>query len=84
MRLKIASVGEPVLRAPSHVLSKQQILSPSTQNLIDLMRETVRDAPGVGLAAPQVGESIQLAVIEDKLEYHTMTLQPISRNLSAA
>ena len=36
------------------------------------MRETLRDAPGVGLAAPQVGESLQLAVIEDKLEYHKL------------
>ena len=33
------------------------------------MRETVRDAPGVGLAAPQVGELLRLAVIEDKAEY---------------
>jgi peptide deformylase len=32
------------------------------------MRETLRDAPGVGLAAPQVGESLQLAVIEDRAE----------------
>jgi len=39
------------------------------QQLIELMRETMRDAPGVGLAAPQVGESIQLAVIEDRVEY---------------
>ena len=28
------------------------------------------DAPGVGLAAPQVGLSLQLAVIEDREEYH--------------
>ncbi|GAC1428359.1 MAG: peptide deformylase [Terriglobales bacterium] len=33
------------------------------------MRETMRDAPGVGLAAPQVGLSIQAAVIEDREEY---------------
>jgi peptide deformylase len=33
------------------------------------MRETVRDAPGVGLAAPQIGLSLQLAVIEDRPEY---------------
>jgi len=33
------------------------------------MRETMREAPGVGLAAPQIGESIQLAVIEDRPEY---------------
>jgi len=69
MLLKIVSVGEPVLRAASQELSKEQILSPSTQKLIEYMRETVRDAPGVGLAAPQVGESLQLAVIEDKFEY---------------
>src|ERR1700722_20304909 len=69
MRLKIASVGEPVLRASSRELSREQILSPSIQSLIESMRETVRDAPGVGLAAPQIGESLQLAVIEDKAEY---------------
>ena len=34
------------------------------------MRETLADAPGVGLAAPQIGEPLQLAVIEDKAEYH--------------
>jgi peptide deformylase len=33
------------------------------------MRETMYDAPGVGLAAPQVGHGLQLAVIEDKPEY---------------
>jgi peptide deformylase len=70
MRLKIVTVGEPVLRAASQVLSKEQILSSSIQKLIEYMRETVRDAPGVGLAAPQVGESLQLAVIEDRAEYH--------------
>ena len=70
MRLKIASVGEPVLRAVAQDLSKEQVLSPTIQSLIEYMRDTVRDAPGVGLAAPQVGESLRLAVIEDKIEYH--------------
>jgi peptide deformylase len=70
MRLKIVSAGDPVLRAVSQPLTKKQVLSASVQTLIDYMRETVRDAPGVGLAAPQVGESIQLAVIEDRAEYH--------------
>jgi peptide deformylase len=69
MRLKIASVGEPVLRGMTRELSKEEILSPAIQSLIDYMRETLRDAPGVGLAAPQVGEPLQLAVIEDKAEY---------------
>ena len=34
------------------------------------MREATHDAPGVGLAAPQVGFSLQIAVIEDLEEYH--------------
>jgi len=70
MRLKIASVGEPVLRTVAQSLSKEQILGSAIQSLIEFMRDTVRDAPGVGLAAPQVGESLRLAVIEDKIEYH--------------
>ena len=72
MRLKIVNVGEPSLRAASQQLSKEQILSPSIQNLIEYMRETLRDAPGVGLAAPQVGDPLQLAVIEDRAEYHKL------------
>jgi len=70
MRIKIAIVGEPVLRTAARELTREQILSPEIQSLIESMRETVRDAPGVGLAAPQIGESLQLAVIEDKAEYH--------------
>lgn len=70
MRLKVVTVGEPVLRKFAEEISREQLLGSSVQGLIEYMRETVRDAPGVGLAAPQVGESLQLAVIEDKVEYH--------------
>jgi peptide deformylase len=35
------------------------------------MRETLHDAPGVGLAAPQIGLPLQFAVIEDKAEYQS-------------
>ena len=65
MKLKIVQAGDPVLRKQSRTLTKEEILSASTQVLIDLMRDTMRAAPGVGLAAPQIGKSIQLAVIED-------------------
>lgn len=34
------------------------------------MIATLRDAPGVGLAAPQVGEALQIIIIEDKAGYH--------------
>ena len=65
MKLKIVQAGDPVLRKQCRPLTKEEILSTSTQVLIDLMRDTMRAAPGVGLAAPQIGKSIQLAVIED-------------------
>jgi peptide deformylase len=70
MLLKIVTVGDPVLRKKAHPLSSEEVLSPYIQDLIGHMRDTMRDAPGVGLAAPQVGESLQLTVIEDKPDYH--------------
>ncbi|HKX30719.1 MAG TPA: peptide deformylase [Blastocatellia bacterium] len=68
LRLKILQAGEPVLRQKARQLSVEEIRSGATQELIDLMRETMRDAPGVGLAAPQIGLPLQLAVIEDDAE----------------
>src|SRR5580704_18958285 len=68
MRLKIVQAGEPVLRARPSRLAREEILSAEIQRLIRDMRETMRDAPGVGLAAPQVGIALQLAVIEDREE----------------
>jgi peptide deformylase len=70
MKLKILQVGEPVLRQPARPLSAEDIQSPPIQQLIELMRDTMQDAPGVGLAAPQIGLPLQLVVIEDRLEYH--------------
>ncbi len=61
--------GEPVLRQGAHALSAAEIRSREIQQLIEWMRDAMYDAPGVGLAAPQVGLSLQIAVIEDKPEY---------------
>jgi peptide deformylase len=69
VRLKIVQVGEPVLRQRARPLLHEEIVLPETQQLIAWMHETMRDAPGVGLAAPQVGLPVQLAVIEDRPEY---------------
>ena len=70
MRLHIVQIGEEVLRAPANELSREEILSAKIQELMEHMRDTIRSAPGVGLAAPQVGVPLQLAVIEDREEYH--------------
>jgi len=69
MSLMITQVGEPVLRQVSRALTTAEIVLPTTQQLIEDMRETMRKAPGVGLAAPQIGLPLQLAVIEDRPEY---------------
>lgn len=69
MTLEIVQTGDPVLRKVARQMSIDEIRSPSTQRLIREMRDAMRAAPGVGLAAPQIGESIQLAVIEDRSEY---------------
>lgn len=68
-KLDILQVGEPVLRQRARPLSVEEIRSPAIQELIGVMRETMRQAPGVGLAAPQIGYGIQMAVIEDRAEY---------------
>src|SRR5437660_12833128 len=70
MLLPIVHAGEPVLRQPTRALSPKEIGSKEIQNLIEHMRETMRGAPGVGLAAPQIGLSLQVVVIEDRKEYH--------------
>ena len=55
MILPIVHAGEPVLRQQARALSPQEIRSKEIQTLISHMRETMRGAPGVGLAAPQIG-----------------------------
>ncbi len=71
MALKIVQAGEAVLRRQASPLIREEILRRSSiQVLIEEMREAMRAAPGVGLAAPQVGVARQIAVIEDRTEYH--------------
>lgn len=74
MLLKILQTGDPILRQKAKKLSLTQLKSPATQQLIDLMIATLPDRPGVGLAAPQVGESLQIIIIEDKAKYQEKVL----------
>src|SRR6267154_6655612 len=69
MPLKIVQTGERVLREKARPHSIEENRGDSIQQAIEVMKETMRDAPGVGLAAPQVGLPLQLAVIEDREEY---------------
>ena len=58
---KIVTLPEPVLRRKAHAVTK---FDKNLQSLIDDMVETMRDAPGVGLAAPQIGLAERLIVVE--------------------
>ena len=58
---KIVTLPEPVLRRKAHSVTK---FDRTLQGLIDDMVETMREAPGVGLAAPQIGLSERLIVVE--------------------
>jgi peptide deformylase len=70
VKLEIVQAGNPILRQRARPLSVAEIRSREIQKLIDSMRTCMHEAPGVGLAAPQLGLALQLAVIEDREEYH--------------
>ena len=69
MILKIVQAGDPALRTSAKRFTRPQLAAARTQQLIELMVATLRDRPGVGLAASQVGESLPLVIIEDKPDY---------------
>jgi peptide deformylase len=60
--LKVARMGHPVLRAKARPLEKAEIRSPEIQRLIDDMFDTMAEYHGVGLAAPQIHESVRIFV----------------------
>jgi peptide deformylase len=60
--LKVARLGHPVLRAKAKPIEPQDITSAPIQKLIDDMMETMSEYHGVGLAAPQVHESLRVFV----------------------
>jgi peptide deformylase len=62
--LEIREMGDPVLREAAREVSAEELASEEVQRLIDDMIETMRAANGAGLAAPQVGVSLRIAVIE--------------------
>ena len=60
--LKVARMGHPVLRAKARAVEPAEIATQAFQKLIDDMFETMREYSGIGLAAPQIHESVRLFV----------------------
>jgi peptide deformylase len=77
---KIARMGEPILRRVAAPVIREQIGSPFLEQLIEDMIETMHDADGAGLAAPQIYESLQLCVIElrDNPRYPGQAVIPLT------
>jgi len=67
--MHIVQAGHAALRQAARPLTVEELQSEELQTLIRRMQATMRAAPGVGLAAPQVGASLRLAVVEDRPEY---------------
>ena len=61
--LKIATLGNPILRRVAEPVPPGDILGDDIQKLIADMRETMEDYDGVGLAAPQVHRPVRLVIL---------------------
>jgi len=79
MRLSILQYGDPILRAKGKRVEK---IDQRIRELAQDMIETMRDANGVGLAAPQIGESLQLTVLDvSQVEDRPTTMKLNGKNL---
>jgi peptide deformylase len=61
--MSIVQSGNPVLRKKAALVEEAQFGSPELLELVDRMVDEMRRAPGVGLAAPQIGQSLRLVVM---------------------
>ncbi len=62
--LRIAQIGHPVLRQPTQILTREELLSEQMQSFLDDLVETMREANGAGLAANQVYQSLRICTVE--------------------
>lgn len=74
-------MGHPILRQTARPLTSDEIHSPEVQRIIEDMIETMHEYGGIGLAAPQIHEPIQLAIIgyeDESARYPNSGNQPLS------
>ncbi len=78
--LNLARLGHPVIREQAAAVTPQEIASPEIQKLIDDMIDSMHEYDGVGLAAPQICVSKQIAVLEvdDNERYPGMPKVPLT------
>ena len=61
---EVALIGNPVLRKVGRLLEPEEIGSARIRGLVEDMLDTMHELGGIGIAAPQVSESLQLAIVE--------------------
>jgi peptide deformylase len=67
----IFQAGAAVLRRTADHVDPDKLGSPKLAELIDALRTGLIEAPGVGLAAPQIGVSLRVVLVQDPPEFHT-------------
>jgi peptide deformylase len=65
---RIVQAGDPVLRGVAQLVPLEDTATPAFRALVETMVAVMRAAPGVGLAAPQIGVPWRVIVIEDREE----------------
>lgn len=68
MKSIVLRAGEPLLRRVADDLSPDDIRTPEVQQIIAELIQAMFDTDGIGMAAPQIGHSIRLIVLEDREE----------------
>ena len=79
--LKIARLGNPKIRHVAKLVSLDELQSPDIQKFIQDLGDTMRDANGVGIAAPQVHISKQVIAVEvspDNPRYPNQSAVPLT------
>ena len=79
--LKVAHLGNPVLRKVSALVDPAELAQPEMQRFLDDMADTMREYEGIGLAAPQVHVSKQVVIIEGELLRDDPKTPEIARQL---
>ncbi|KAK9149675.1 hypothetical protein Scep_008432 [Stephania cephalantha] len=80
---EIVKAGDPVLHEAARDVAVDEIGSEKIERIIEDMIRVMRNAPGVGLAAPQIGVPLKIIVLEDTKEYISIC-QSISGDMDAA
>ena len=79
---KIATLGHPILRQVAQEVPIKEIGSNTIQRIILDLLDTVYDANGAGLAAPQIHESLRIVVLKLDLDAFEIWINPIITSLT--